>query len=396
MLELKDLDLRGKRVFLRVDFNVPMDEEGNIIDDGRIIASLPTINYIREGGGMVIIGTHLGRPKGKVIERLSLSPISKRLGELLGGRVKIAPDCVGRETKEMVKRMVERDVLILENLRFHSEEEANDPGFAKELASMVDIYVNDAFACLHRAHTSVVGVPRFVPVRAAGLLLEREIEILETLLTNPSSPFLLLIGGAKPSSKMGVVMNLLDKVDILCAGGMMGYTLLLASGYRMGRFEVDSSTLQTAKEILIRAIRRDLPILLPIDIHVAKSMAPEAPTKLVFRSCVTDGYEGVDIGPITLKEFTEAILKAKTIFWNGPLGYYESERFSKGTEEVANALVKSSATKIVGGGDTIAAIKRVGQDIIRGIDHISTGGGAALEFLAGKELPGLVSLEEEV
>lgn len=393
-LTLKDLALKGKRVFVRVDYNVPMDEEGNITNDERIIASLPTINHIREQGGKVILATHLGRPGGEVVERLRLAPISKRLGELLGCEVRLAPDCIGEETRETVISMGERDVVLLENLRFHKEEVASDPEFSRELAALADLYVNDAFASLHRAHASIVGVPRFLSSSAAGLLLEREIESLDRLLTSPSHPFVLLIAGAKPSTKMGVIRNLLDKIDILLAAGKMGYTLLLASGYRMGKFKADEATLEMAREILISGIQMGLPIVLPTDIIVAQSEEEGAETRKVLRSEVPQGYEGVDIGPATIEEFRRILLGAKTILWNGPVGLYEIEKFSKGTEEIAKALAASSATTVIGGGDTIAALDKFGSSLRQKMSHISTGGGATLEFLAGRELPGLDSLTQ--
>ena len=387
-LTIDDLDLKGKKVLLRVDFNVPLDK-GAIRDDTRIKASLPTIRRVLEQGGKAILIAHLGRPKGKVKEELRLNPVAERLEELLKKNVKKLDDCIGEEVRQITATLRDGELILLENLRFHKEEEENDPEFAKELAGLADVFINDAFGTAHRAHASTVGVTKFLP-SACGYLLKKEIEYLGKILSNPERPFIVILGGAKVSTKIGVIKNLLDKADIFIFGGGMAYTFFKARGVEIDRSLVEKDKIDLAKEILIEAIRKSIPILLPIDHVVADRVAADAEVKVVQRLGIPPDWQAVDIGPATISKFGHAINTGKTILWNGPMGIFEIEPFAKGTFAIARLLADSEATTVIGGGDSAAAIARVG--LTDRMNHVSTGGGASLEFLEGKELPGVVAL----
>lgn len=387
-----DLDVAGKKVFLRVDFNVPLDEKGNITDDTRIRASLPTINYLIQKRAKVIIVSHLGRPKGKVVEELRLTPVANRLSELLGREVKKAPGCIGEEVEKMVADLKEGEVLLLENVRFCPGEEKNDPEFAKKLASLADIYVNDAFGTAHRAHASTEGVAHFLPA-VAGFLMQKELETLGNLLENPPRPFLVILGGAKVSDKIGVIYRFLDKADVLLIGGGMANTFLKASGLQTGKSLVEEDKIEVAKEILTLANEKEKSFYLPEDLVVVPELKENAPSKIVKKDAIPLEYLAVDIGPETIKTYKAICSKAKTIFWNGPMGVFEMKPFAKGTYEIAEAVANSAAVSIIGGGDTVAAVEQSG--LTEKINHISTGGGASLEFLEGKELPGVKVLADK-
>lgn len=389
-LTLRDLDLKGKRVLVRVDFNVPQDETGKITDDARIIAALPTINYIREQGGRVILMSHLGRPKGRVVEGLSLRPVAERLSELLGQQVKTTIDCLDKRIKETISTMKEREVILLENLRFHSEETDNDPDFSKWLASLTDLYINDAFGTAHRKHASTYGVTEFVPLAAAGFLLEREVTTLDHILTDPERPFMTILGGIKISNKIDVIKNLLDKVDILMMAGVMACTFLRAQGYKTGKSPVEEENIPSAKEILSLAMKRGIPIILPVDYVVARECQSGSPTERVYRSKIPPEWMVVDIGPVAIDEFSQTLNDAQTILWNGPLGVFEIDEFARGTEAIGRLLSKSEATTVIGGGDSVAAVNKFA--LADKMTYISTGGGATLEFLSGRELPGVAGL----
>ncbi len=390
-LSIDDLDLKDKRVLIRVDFNVPLDK-GKVTDDTRIRASLPTIRRVLEQRGKAILISHLGRPKGEIKEELRLIPVAERLEKLLKRRVKKLNDCVGEEVKKAVSELRGGEVILLENLRFHKEEEENDPEFAKQLANLADIFINDAFGTAHRAHASTVGVTKFLP-SACGYLLKKEIEYLGKVLSNPERPFIVILGGAKVSTKIGVIKNLFGKVDIFIFGGGMAYTFFKARGVEIGRSLVEEDKIELAKEILIEAIRKGIPILLPIDHVVADKIATDAKVKVVQRLGIPPDWQAVDIGPATITKFGHAINKGRTILWNGPLGISEIEPFSKGTFAIAKLLAESKATTVIGGGDSAAAIAKIG--LADKMNHVSTGGGASLEFLEGKKLPGVVALSEK-
>jgi len=390
-MTIDDINVKGKRVFVRVDFNVPQDENLRITDDTRIAASLPTIKKIIENGGKAILASHLGRPKG-VNDKERLIPAARRLQELLGKSVVMAPDCVGPEVKKMAEKLKDGDVVLLENLRFHKEEEKNDPGFAKQLAELAEIYVNDAFGSAHRAHASTEGITHFLSPCVAGYLMKKEIEYLVGALTNPKRPFLAVIGGAKVSTKIDVITNLLEKVDTLIIGGAMAYTFFKAKGIQVGRSLVEEDKIPEAKQILVKAIEKSVPLLLPIDHVVADKIAPDAKVTIVTRMGIPDDVQGVDIGPKTIEKFGYAIKSAKMIVWNGPVGIFEIDKFSQGTTAIARLIAESGAVTIVGGGDSVAAVTRLG--LASKMSHISTGGGASLELLEGKELPGLTALTD--
>ncbi len=390
-LSVKDLPINGKKVFLRVDFNVPFDEKMNITDDTRIRSSLPTINYILEQGGIPVIASHLGRPKGKVDPKMSLAPVAVRLSELLRRKVIFAKDCVGDEVKNMAQVLRQGDILLLENTRFHPEEESNDPEFSKELASLADFYVNDAFGSAHRAHASVAGIASHFKDPACGFLMAREIEYLEGALTNPQRPLVAIIGGAKVSTKVGVIKNLLKSVDNLVLGGGMCFTFLKAKGYSIGKSLCENDFLDEARELL-----NNTKIYLPIDIVIAQDPKHGMPVKNIDAASLPEDYYGVDIGEKAQQDIAALVKKAKTIVWNGPMGIFEIDDFSKGTVSVANAVAEataSGAVSIVGGGDTIAALRKF--NLIDRVSHASTGGGASLEFLEGKELPGIKILKDK-
>lgn len=388
---VRDLDVAGKKVLVRVDFNVPLNDKGEITDDTRITASLPTIQYLLEQKAAVILMAHLGRPKGQVKPELSLAPVAKHLGKLLGKKILFAPDCVGEAAQAAASKLKPGHILLLENLRFHKEEEKNDMEFAEKLASLADLYVNDGFGVSHRAHASVEGVTHFLPA-AAGFLLEKEIQYVGQAVTNPLHPFVAIIGGAKVSDKIGVISNLLDKVDTLLIGGGMANTFLAAQGYKMGKSLVEEDKLNLAKELLAKAKKNKVNMLLPTDLVMATAFAPDAEHVTEKVKNLNQAYMALDIGAETSKAYAEALADAKMIVWNGPMGVFEMDAFCKGTEAVAKAVAKSRATSIVGGGDSVAAIEKLG--LAKRITHISTGGGASLEYLEGKVLPGVAALDD--
>ena len=392
ILRVDEIELKGKRVFIRVDFNVPQDEKNNITDDTRILLSLPTVRFVSEAGGKVILASHLGRPKGKRDLKFSLAPVAKRLSELLGKKVTLATDCIGEEVQKQVEGLREGEVVLLENLRFHPEEEKNEEAFSKALASLCDIYVNDAFGAAHRAHASTEGMTRFVKIVAAGFLMMKEVESLEKALVNPQKPYVAILGGAKVSDKISVIQNLLGKVTTLLIGGGMAYTFLRAEGFQVGKSLVEEDQIGLSLSLLERA-RGKITFLLPSDHVAAERMDIQAKREVVKNDKIPSGWVCLDIGPETVKTFSREIQSAKTIVWNGPMGVFELEPFSQGTFAMAKSIAHSSSFSIVGGGDTVAALNRAG--VGDRISHISTGGGASLEFLEGKKLPGIEALRRE-
>lgn len=389
---LEDVALRGRRVLIRADFNVPLDEALQITDDTRIRSTLPTINRVVDEGGKVILCSHLGRPKGKFDPKYSLAPVAKRLGRLLGKEVIFAPDCIGPTVEHLVAKMNAGDVLLLENLRFHPEEEQNDDTFAKALASLADVYINDAFGAAHRAHASTVGITRFVKEAAAGFLLKKEIEYLEGAVANPIRPFVAILGGAKVSGKIGVIENLGKKVDKVIIGGGMAFTFLKAKGLEIGNSLVENDMLDFAKGVEDHAFSRGVKFYLPVDCVVAASREPGAESKIVPVQEIPKGWYGLDIGPASVKLFQEAVQNAKTILWNGPMGVFEIDAYARGTLAMAHAIADAYALTIIGGGETALAVHRAG--VSDNMSFISTGGGAALELLEGKTLPGLAALPD--
>lgn len=389
---VEDFDVNGKRVLVRVDFNVPMDEEGNITDDTRIRAALPTIQYLIKNGAKVILASHLGRPKGKKNPKYSLAPVAGRLSELLGKDVVMAGDCIGEEVEKAVASMKPGDVMLLENVRFYAEEEANDRGFAEKLARLADIYINDAFGTAHRAHASTAGVAEFLPA-GAGFLMKKEIEIMGKALEAPERPFVAILGGAKVSDKIGVIKNLLNKVDYLLIGGGMAFTFLKGLGYNIGRSLLEEDKVELAKDLLKEAEEKRVKVLLPDDVVVAPEVKEGVEYRTVPVSQIPDDMIGVDIGEVTCDKFAKVIKEAKTVVWNGPMGVFEIKDFAKGTLAVAKAMAESGAVTIVGGGDSAAAVEQLG--FADAMTHISTGGGASLEFLEGKELPGVAVLNDK-
>jgi len=381
------LDVAGKRTFIRADFNVPL-ENGRITDTTRIEAALPTIKWAVAHGARVILASHLGRPKGKRDPKYSLQPVGDALAELLHLKLILAPDCVGPEIERMSKSLDRREILLLENLRFHPEEEANDPAFARQLAALADVYVNDAFGAAHRAHASTEGIAHVVPVTAAGFLMQKEVDALARIVDAPERPVVAILGGAKVSDKIKVIEHLLDKVDTVLIGGAMAYTFLLAAGRKIGDSLVERDRLDVARDVLVSGKSK---LRLPMDHVVTSDPSGATPTEAVGID-IPDGRKGVDIGSQTVAAYRDVIAKARTIFWNGPMGIFEVEPFSRGTMAIANALADSDATTVVGGGDSIAALARSGRS--DDITHISTGGGASLEFLEGRPLPGLNVLEQ--
>jgi phosphoglycerate kinase len=386
------IELKGKRVFIRVDFNVPRDEKNNVTDDTRILLSLPTIRFVSEAGGKVILASHLGRPKGKRDPKCSLAPVAKRLSERFGEKVAFAADCVGEEVQKQIEGLKEGEIVLLENLRFHPEEEKNGEAFSKALAALCDVYVNDAFGAAHRAHASTEGMTRFVKTVAAGFLMMKEVESLEKALVNPQKPYVAILGGSKVSDKIGVIQNLLDKVTTLLIGGGMAYTFLRAEGFQVGKSLVEEDQIGLSLSLLERA-RGKITFLLPSDHVAAERMDIQAKREVVKNDKIPSGWVCLDIGPETVKTFSEEIQSAKTIVWNGPMGVFELEPFSQGTFAIAKAIARCSAFSIVGGGDSVAAVNRAG--VADGISHISTGGGASLEFIEGKKLPGIEALRRE-
>jgi phosphoglycerate kinase len=389
---IKDIDLKGKRVLIRVDFNVPLDDKLKITDDIRIRAALPTIKYALDKGAKVILMSHLGRPDGKVVESMRLTPVAKRLEELLGKKITKTDDCIGDAVRNTAAAMKPGDVVLLENLRFHAQEESNDPAFAKELASLGDVFVNDAFGTAHRAHASTEGVTKYLP-SVAGFLLEKEIQYLGSAVDNPKRPFIAILGGAKVKDKIKVIDNLLNKVDALLIGGGMAYTFLKAQGKTIGSSKLDKDGFDTAKQALDKAAKKNIPMLLPVDHVIADKFDANANTKVVGVD-IPDGWMGLDIGPKTIKLFEDKLKGAKTVVWNGPLGVFEMEKFAKGTEEIAKFLAGlKGATTIIGGGDTAAAMLKFKLE--DKMSHISTGGGASLEYLEGRGLPGIDALQDK-
>jgi phosphoglycerate kinase len=392
-LSVEDLNVKNLRVLVRVDFNVPLDENLNITDDIRITSSLPTIKKIIAGGGKAILMSHLGRPKGKPNPKYSLKPAAKRLGELLGNEVKLAPDCIGEEVKKIVNSMSPGDVILLENLRFHEEEEKNDPGFAKQIAELGDVYVNDAFGSAHRAHASTEGVTKYIKKNAAGYLMQKELEYLGSAVSNPERPYCAILGGAKISGKIDVINNLLNKVDTLIIGGGMAFTFFKAQGKEIGKSLLEEEKIPLAKELLDKIAKTKIKFLLPIDIIAAEEFKNESPSQTVKADNIPSNKFGLDIGPETIKLFKAELLKSERVVWNGPMGVFEMDNFSKGTFAVAEALAEATgkgAKTIVGGGDSAAAISKAGLE--DKVSHVSTGGGASLEFLEGKVLPGVAAL----
>ncbi len=394
-LTIDNVDLKDKRVLVRVDFNVPLDENLNITDDTRIVESLPTIKKIIAEGGKAILMSHLGRPKGGPNPKYSLKPTAKRLGELLGKEVKLAPDCIGAETKAMVKAMKDGDVIILENVRFHPEEEKNDPAFAKQLAELGDVYINDAFGSAHRAHASTEGITKFIKISAAGYLMQKELDYLGSAITNPKRPYVAILGGAKISGKIDVINNLLGKVDTLIIGGGMAFTFYKAMGKEIGTSLLEAEKVDLAKEVLENAKKTGIKFLLPKDVVVASEFKNDSPATVVSIDSIPADKMGLDIGPETIKLFSDELLNAKTIVWNGPMGVFEMDNFAKGTFAIAKALADATSKgtiTIIGGGDSAAAIAKAG--LKDKVSHVSTGGGASLEFLEGKVLPGVAALND--
>ncbi len=395
-LTINDIDVRGKRVLVRVDFNVPLDEKQNITDDTRIVESLPTIKKILSSGGKAILMSHLGRPKGKPKPEFSLKPVAVRLEKLLGKKVYFAADCIGQPAESAVAALKDGECLLLENLRYHNEEEANDPAFAKSLAKLGDVYVNDAFGSAHRAHASTEGVTKFIAVSVAGLLMEKELEYLGAAVENPARPFTAILGGAKISGKIDVIQNLLSKVDTLLIGGGMACTFYKAEGLEIGKSLLEVDKVELAGQILASVQKKSVKFLLPVDFVVASEFKNEAESKVVMKDKIPATWQALDIGPASVELFSNEIKKSKTVVWNGPMGVFEFPNFAAGTNAVARALVeatKKGTTTIVGGGDSTAAITQAGM--AKGVTHVSTGGGASLEFLEGKVLPGVAALTDK-
>lgn len=393
MLSLQDLDLEGKTVFLRVDFNVPLDESRKIRDDTRIKAVLPTIHYLLEHRAKLIIASHLGRPKGQYNPELSLKPVARRLSELVSRDVMFAPDVIGNEVDRMKADLSEDKPLLLENLRFHPGEKANDPEFSQQLAAGIDCYVNDAFGACHRAHASVVGIPPLVQQSAAGFLVEKEVEYLKKAIHSPKKPYVAILGGAKVSDKIPVIESLLKRADDLLIGGAMAYTFFLAQGYDVGRSLVEEEKRNLALQACHKAKEKDVKVYLPSDHIVAAEASIEAEAQIIVDFPIPPNLMALDIGPKTVEVYTEIIAKARTIFWNGPMGVFEIDTFSEGTIKIAEAVANTDALSIVGGGDSVAAVYRAG--VSEKISHISTGGGASLEFIAHETLPGIEALTEK-
>jgi len=387
-----DVEVRGKRVLVRADFNVPLDEQGQITDDTRIRASLPTLEYLVKEGARVVLASHLGRPKGKVNPKYSLAPVAKRLSELLGQEVPLVGDCVGNVALAAVSKLQDGQVLLLENVRFHVEEEKNDPTFARELAKLAELFVNDAFGTAHRAHASTEGVTRYIPA-FAGLLMQKEVEFMGNALERPERPFVAIIGGAKVSDKIGVIENLLEKVDALIIGGGMANTFLKAQGFKVGKSLLEEEKVELAKQLIEKAKAKGVELELPIDVVVAKAFEADAPHRTVSVSEIQEDEMALDIGSASAERFASRISTARTVIWNGPMGVFEMDAFAKGTERVAQAVASCGGITIVGGGDSVAAVEKMG--VADKMTHISTGGGASLEFLEGKVLPGVAALQDK-
>jgi 3-phosphoglycerate kinase len=389
---VKDIDLKGKKVFVRCDFNVPMDENQNITDNTRIKAALPTIKYLLEQNCKIILASHLGRPKGEVKPEFSLKPVAKELSKLLGKEVIMANDVIGEDAMSKASNLKEGEIMLLENVRFHREETDNDPEFAKKLASMAEIFVNDAFGTAHRAHASTTGIADYIP-GVAGFLIEKELKFLGNAINNPERPFVAILGGAKVSDKIGVIDSLLDKVDTLMIGGGMAYTFFKAQGYNVGNSLCEVEKTGLALQAMEKAKAKGVKLLLPIDTKVGKEFKPDTESKTVAWTEIPDDWEGFDIGEKTIEMFKNELQNAKTVIWNGPLGLFEFEQFAIGTNEIAKTLAELDATTIIGGGDSAAAVTKAG--LAHKMTHISTGGGASLEFLEGKKLPGIECLQDK-
>lgn len=390
---IKDIDLKGKKVFVRCDFNVPIDENGNITDNRRIVGALETIKYLLENDCKVILASHLGRPKGEVKKEFSLAPVAMELSNLLGREVKLAKDIIGESAKELTSNMQNGDIVLLENVRFDSREEKNDPEFSKELASMAEIFVNDAFGTAHRAHSSTAGIADYLPA-VSGFLIEKELNFLGTALENPKRPFVAILGGKKVSDKIGVINSLLEKVDTLMIGGAMAYTFFKAQGYNVGNSICELDKLDLAKELMEKANKKGVKLMLPVDTRLGKEFDPNTETKTVSWTEIPDGWEGFDIGDKTIESYKQELKNAKTVIWNGPVGLFEFDKFAIGTNEIAKTLSEmTDATTIIGGGDSAAAVEKAG--LSDKFTHISTGGGASLEFLEGKKLPGIECLMDK-
>ena len=389
---VKDIDLKGKRVFVRCDFNVPMDENQNITDNTRIVAALPTIKYLLEQNCKIILASHLGRPKGEFKPEFSLKPVAKELSKLLNKEVIMAKDVIGEETIQKALNLKEGEIMLLENVRFHKEETDNNPEFAKKLASMAEVFVNDAFGTAHRAHASTTGIADYLPA-VSGFLIEKELKFLGNAVNNPERPFVAILGGAKVSDKIGVIDSLLEKVDTLMIGGGMAYTFFKAQGYEVGNSICEMDKLDLAKNAMEKAKQKGVKLMLPVDTKVGKEFKEDTESKTVKWTEIPADWEGFDIGAETIKMFSDELRKAKTVVWNGPLGLFEFEQFAIGTNEIAKVLSEIDATTIIGGGDSAAAVKKAGLE--DKMTHISTGGGASLEFLEGKKLPGIECLMDK-
>lgn len=393
-MTIEDIEVKGKRVLVRCDFNVPL-VNGKITDESRLLGALPTIKYLLEKGAKVILCSHLGKPKGEPLPELSLKPVAKRLSELLGREVVFAADSnvVGENARNAVSKMKDGDIILLENTRFRKEETKNEENFSKELASLADVFVNDAFGAAHRKHCSTVGVTDFVPVSVCGFLIQKELKFLGEALANPQRPFVAILGGAKVSDKINVINNLIEKVDTIIIGGGMSYTFSKAQGNKIGNSLVEEDKIEYAKEMIAKAKSRNVKILLPIDHVIADRFDASANAIKTENANIPDGYMGMDIGPKTIELFSNEIKNAKTVIWNGPMGVFEFEKFAAGTKAIVKALAGSSAVTIVGGGDSAAAVNLMGYN--DKMTHVSTGGGATLEFLEGKELPGIAALNDK-
>ena len=389
---VKDIDLKGKKVFVRCDFNVPMDENQNITDNTRIVAALPTIKYLLEQNCKLILASHLGRPKGEFKPEFSLAPVAKELSKLLGQEVIMAKDVIGEDAMTKAANLKEGEILLLENVRFHKEETDNDPEFCKKLASMAEVYVNDAFGTAHRAHASTTGIASYLPA-VSGFLIEKELKFLGNAVNNPERPFVAILGGAKVSDKIGVIDSLLEKVDTLMIGGGMAYTFFKAQGYEVGNSICEMDKLDLAKEAMEKAKQKGVKLMLPVDTKVGKEFKEDTESKTVKFTEIPKDWEGFDIGEETIKMFSDELRKAKTVVWNGPLGLFEFPQFAIGTNSIAKVLSEIDATTIIGGGDSAAAVKKAGLE--DKMTHISTGGGASLEFLEGKKLPGIECLMDK-
>lgn len=389
---VKDIDIKGKKVLVRCDFNVPQDENGNITDNRRIVASLETIKYLLKNNAKIILCSHLGRPKGEVKKEFSLEPIAKELSKLLGQEVKLAQDVVGESAQSLANNMKEGEIILLENVRFHREETDNEPEFSKKLASLAEIFVNDAFGTAHRAHASTAGVANYLPA-VSGFLIEKELNFMGNALENPKRPFIAILGGKKVSDKIGVIDALLEKVDTLIIGGGMAYTFFKSMGYNVGNSICELDKLDLAKELMEKAKQKGVKLMLPVDTKVGKEFSKDTESKVVEYTEIPDGWEGFDIGTQTIKLYEEELKKAATVIWNGPVGLFEFDQFAVGTNSLAKVLAQINGTTIVGGGDCAAAVEKAG--VADKLTHVSTGGGASLEFLEGKKLPGIECLQDK-